>query len=300
MNIKLKSIIAVLWYEAVRERCGVETAYAFEKLFWPNSFRRSGGETQRPCKADRYKRGLRRPDRKSALDVERRYPGTLKWLELPLWLVMDDRRWTQRELERIITNERPDLIRRLRPNGNSESPYLLTLDSLWREGNVRALTVLLALLRYAKLRGLEHVHANAAFVAKQVFFCIATRPPFYSVRREMFEYLNPRFFSDTYSFETKMPGASVQHALTVISKLRKVLTMADELGLISYQPRSRTAFAYNSLRSGIDGIYSKLLKGFTPKWRNRADEIWLWRTSRYERWEGVSGSIGCSNRRASS
>ncbi len=256
-NDEVDAIAAMVWHAVVCFRTGLSTSYAIEKHFWPENFYRRNGETSRSCKPDRYERGESLPDANTTAHVENRYPGTRRWLDLLLWHVMKDRRWTVRELTGIIGNARPGIMRRLRPNSRCQDPHLFAVDSLWRQGDTEALAVLLGLIRYAELTGHERLHADAVYAAMHVSFFVAAGDAFYPARHRFFAYLKSHFFSRTYSCGS-VTFKATEEVDEVVSSLREILVMADELKLISSGPRTRGKLAYLSFRKGLEVVHTEL------------------------------------------
>lgn len=76
------------WYEGLRQRTGLATAYKLEQHFEPESFRKQDGVTSNRCKWQRYAVGRHTPQAKWAARVDARVPGSLQELQHPLWAVL--------------------------------------------------------------------------------------------------------------------------------------------------------------------------------------------------------------------
>jgi len=258
-NGLVDEIRAMAWYAAVRERASLTTPYQLEKHFTPEKFRYGpDGECIRPCQWDRYARGKKGPGAKTAARVEARYSGTKHWLTLPLWRVIRDPPPPLAELHAIITAVRPTLAAHLsHPLNFSQAERrrsyalssLKTIDSLWRQGDVDALTALLACARDAELTRNAHQHAEAALAAMNVFILLATSEPFYSIRQPLFKLLKKRFFSYRYLMDFTLCSELVD-INKAVENLRRTLTLAQQFG-IETTPRNRGRLAYWMYREGL-------------------------------------------------
>ncbi|MBK5396641.1 hypothetical protein JFU47_07945 [Pseudomonas sp. TH39(2020)] len=78
------------WYEGVRKRSKLNTAYALEQHFEPESFRRraANDKPSYPCKWKKYEIGLRTPQPRLLERVNSLLPGSLQELRHPLWDVL--------------------------------------------------------------------------------------------------------------------------------------------------------------------------------------------------------------------
>jgi hypothetical protein len=76
------------WYEGLRQRSGLATAYKLEQHFEPESFRKQDGITSNRCKWQRYAAGRHTPQAKLAARVDARVPGSLQELQHPLWAIL--------------------------------------------------------------------------------------------------------------------------------------------------------------------------------------------------------------------
>lgn len=258
-NSSVDELRTVAWYAAVRERASLTTPYQLEKHFTPEKFRYGpDGECIRPCQWDKYARGKKVPSAKTAARVEARYPGTKSWLTLPLWRVIRDPPPPLAELHAIITAVRPALAAHLShplnlPQTERRHSYRLssikTIDSLWRQGDVNALTALLACVRDAELARNPYQHAEAALAAMHVFFLVATRAPFYSIRRPLFKLLKERFFMYRYpmGFTLCAEWVDIDDA---VDSLRRAFALAQQFN-IGLTPHNRGRLAYWMYREGL-------------------------------------------------
>lgn len=271
-NDPVDALRTLAWYDAVRRRSWLKTPYQLEKLFAPEKFRYGpDGECIRPCQWDKYARGLVVPSTKLAERVEARYPGTKRWLILPLWRVIRDPPPPVTELHAIIAAVRPALTAHLSHPYNvlhaeRRQPHRLssikTIDSLWRQGDVNALTALLACARDAELTQNEHQHAEAALAAMYVFFLVATHRPLYSIRKPLFELLKERFFSRRYPMGLTL-CAEVVNIDDAVNSLSRALALAPWFN-IEVTPRGRGKLAYWMYQEGLFAFGTAIL-GRLPK-----------------------------------
>lgn len=93
-NKALQQLRVQTWFNAVAEASG-KTAYELEKEFAPSTVDRENFNKQRARLWEKYRLGKTMPTIKekkggrkgTAQLVEEKYPGTLKWLEHPIWIL---------------------------------------------------------------------------------------------------------------------------------------------------------------------------------------------------------------------
>lgn len=95
-NKLIRELKVKTWFTAVAKVSG-KTAYELEKEFAPSYVDRDGFGKHRARLWEKYRLGKTVPTmiktesgrRPIALLVEEKYPGTLKWLESPIWRLLD-------------------------------------------------------------------------------------------------------------------------------------------------------------------------------------------------------------------
>lgn len=252
---QIKAIRIRLWFAGVRDRSGAPSAYALEREFSSEKFKKGpDGEVVRPCKWDKYARGESMPGPALLEQVEKAFPSTRAWLDLPLWEVVSEVPPPRAELHKLIAFSRPNLAARLQPVGTKKNSYRIwnssTIDSLWKQGDVNALTTLLAIVRDAEQSGNDDQHAEAAVAAMQVFFLLATRQPFHFVRLELFDFLRDRFFSRTYREGITLRAHLVDIDIAT-STLGRAIDLGISLGLISDRDDQKARLNYWMWREGL-------------------------------------------------
>lgn len=87
----LKSLRIRYWYEVLRQRTALNTAYQLEQYFEPDSFARDdkGLVKYYKNKWTRYEQGCHRPQSTLLTKVEEKAPGSTWDLNHPLWSVLD-------------------------------------------------------------------------------------------------------------------------------------------------------------------------------------------------------------------
>lgn len=89
----LEIVRVIFWYEGVRKRSKLNTAYALEQYFEPESFRRRA-DNDRPsyrCKWQSYEFGIHTPQARLTERVNSILPGSLQELHHPLWDVLKNK-----------------------------------------------------------------------------------------------------------------------------------------------------------------------------------------------------------------
>lgn len=87
----LRSLRIRYWYETLRQRAGLNTAYQLENYFEPESFARDtdGSVKYYRNKWNRYELGRHLPQSRLLKKVEEKAPGSIRVLQHPLWSVLD-------------------------------------------------------------------------------------------------------------------------------------------------------------------------------------------------------------------
>lgn len=87
----LKSLSIRFWYESLRRRTGLTTAYSLEQFFEPGSFIRGESDSISSYRNKwiRYEDGIHRPQNALVKKVEEKCPGSGRNLVHPIWRVLD-------------------------------------------------------------------------------------------------------------------------------------------------------------------------------------------------------------------
>lgn len=148
------------WYEGLRQRTGLATAYKLEQHFEPESFRKQDGITSNRCKWQRYAAGRHTPQAKLAARVDARIPGSLQELQHPLWAVLKQQPSRITLSEIFLQQLKPDVQAALfEPVGGVEVYWqrarvtVVLMRKLERIASLDALTALTWLLREAIAQG---------------------------------------------------------------------------------------------------------------------------------------------------
>lgn len=129
-NKLIRELKVKTWFAAIAEASG-KTAYELEKEFAPSYVDREEFGKHRARLWDKYRLGKAMPTvnekeggrRPIALLVEEKYPGTLKWLQSPIWMLLDlDIELSMNDLRSIYESLDPR-IARLIINDKKESLF---------------------------------------------------------------------------------------------------------------------------------------------------------------------------------
>lgn len=116
-NKLIRELKVKTWFQAVAKVSG-KTAYELEKEFAPSYVDREGFGKRRARLWEKYRLGKTMPTvtkteggrRPIALLVEEKYPGTLKWLECPIWKLLDlDIEVSMKDLRLIYESLAPEI-----------------------------------------------------------------------------------------------------------------------------------------------------------------------------------------------
>lgn len=148
------------WYEGLRQRMGLATAYKLEQHFEPESFRKQDGITSNRCKWQRYAAGRHTPQAKLATRVDARVPGSLQELQHPLWAILKQQPSRTALSEAFLQRLKPDVQAVLfEPVGGIEVYWqrarvtVVLMRKLERIASLDALAALTWLLRESLAQG---------------------------------------------------------------------------------------------------------------------------------------------------
>lgn len=148
------------WYEGLRQRSGLATAYKLEQHFEPESFRKQDGITSNRCKWQRYAAGRHTPQATLAARVDVRVPGSLQELQHPLWAILKQQPSRTTMSEALLQRLKPDVQAVLfEPVGGIEVYWqrarttVVLMRKLERIASLDALAALTWLLREAIAQG---------------------------------------------------------------------------------------------------------------------------------------------------
>lgn len=183
-NNTVEMLALSYWYEGLRHRTGLKTAYALEFYFEKESFRRNSNGTIRHYRSkwSRYEQNLISPKAKTLSRVELLAPGSTRDLNHPLWTLM----------KRIIQNERIDFDGYFRTlsidiqlvlfrassdvfwdSSRREPTTQLLLDKLERRASIDSLSALIAIVVEADQLGRRSHAVTAARSLHRVLLMLA-------------------------------------------------------------------------------------------------------------------------------
>ena len=202
------------WFRAVAQASGL-TPRELEHKFSESD---SDKKVKRSCVWDKYRRGevvprmgLRPGGGLNLVDrVEATYPGTAKWLTLPLWRLLDKAPMEMSEIRGYLEGL-PNLIRQIfiygsaQPSGlfwRRDTDYDDACDLLLRFGSLDGLTAVLALVKEAEVIQDQYQHQNCVQKAGEYLARLAYQgllPE--KLIDELSNYLVQRVASAGYFFE---------------------------------------------------------------------------------------------------
>lgn len=202
------------WFRAVSLESGL-TPRELEKTFSESEPKK---KVQRSCVWDKYRRGEVvprsgfRPDGGLNLvdRVEASYPGTAKWLTLPLWRLLDRAPMEMSEIRRCYEGL-PNLMRQIfiytqaEPSGlfwRRDTDYDDACDHLLRFGNLDGLTAVLALVKEAAVIQDQYQHQHCVQIGRGYIARLAHLGMLpQMLTGELLNYLDRRVTAAGYFFE---------------------------------------------------------------------------------------------------
>lgn len=164
----LKSLSIRFWYENLRRRTGLTTAYSLEHFFEPSSFIRGESDSISSYRNKwiRYEDGIHRPQPTLVRKIEEKCPGSARDLDHPLWRVLD------LSDQKVLKGD--SFLRTLAPSvqaamfsPDDDAPLIqsarlpitfVLLNRLERKANLDALACLVWILRQSVQDGAVHTN----------------------------------------------------------------------------------------------------------------------------------------------
>lgn len=154
------------WFNAVSIASGLSVFQLEKKFATSNQVRTTLKGTVRPCLWDKYRRGEVVPRTKDGAKgnpslvtrVEEAYPGTARWLSLPLWHLASDQTFTMADIKEIyegLPSPLKELFTEGKPDGKFWRREDIEPDDAYSElllvGGLDAATAILAMIREAEI-----------------------------------------------------------------------------------------------------------------------------------------------------
>ena len=248
----------MVWYAAVKQRSGFETAYMLGKHFSPEQFRRGpDGESIYPSKWNKYKRGDTVPSNTLVKHVESEFKGTARWLELTLWDVIRKKPPSIIKIKAIVSTVRPGLAKHISglksniPKQDSRRLYSTTsIDSLWRQGDLDSLAALFALIRDAELKNNNFQYIEASVASMYVILRQLIKEPLYTVRHDLFQYVQTSYFNFTPDKKVSLFPIDIE-AEEAIEQLKNAINIAQQHNIIGNTDNEISRLSYWMWREGV-------------------------------------------------
>ncbi|AKF47403.1 hypothetical protein SAMN05444506_104277 [Pseudomonas syringae] len=172
------------WYEGLKQRTGLGSAYAMELYFENESFKRNANGTIRHYRSkwSRYEQNTISPKAKTLATVEQLAPGSTHEINHPLWQIMDsvdkDKETNFDEYFKILSFDIQAVLFSGESVGIStcsirEPVTQLLLDKLERRAGLDALACLIAIMLEAKKRQRKSLMPKVALVLHNVLLIVA-------------------------------------------------------------------------------------------------------------------------------
>lgn len=168
VNDAVKRLRTTAWLDDARTRAGCTSWPEFDKMYVERGRSRSN-------LGEKWRKGIVEPSRYSAEKLEERLPGTLAVFDSPLWVLLENRRFGQSEVERIMSACRPQKASGLPffwlfPGDEVRwkqwrcLPTLIMRDTggLAHRGDMWGFLALLWTVRYAEADGDQELHHLAS------------------------------------------------------------------------------------------------------------------------------------------
>ncbi|KAA0691795.1 hypothetical protein DT594_16275 [Halopseudomonas laoshanensis] len=144
-------------------------------------------------------------------------------------------------LANVIVNARPHLATHIKPRDASLSSPI-TINSLWKQGDLPAFEALLGLIRHAELTSDLGQYVEASWAGLHVASFLSISTPLEAVRDEFLQLLWRRFFR---TLRDILSPLGVDYQLQAeATRLKRILETATRNGVITGRRKEKARFAY--------------------------------------------------------
>lgn len=268
------SLATKVWFSALLDNSGLASGYALESLLSPACIKLlPDGTKSRSGRWYKYARGISTPSVRTQSQVDRICPGTSTWLYAPLWKLISSDGLEIEEITDVISGARPHLAKHVISNRRVfRSPR--TINSLWKQGDLRALEALLAITQLGAVTEDLAIYVEASWAALHVAGLLMTNTPLRAVEPELTCILWEQYFVYLSEVTSPMPqNYSLGHVTELYRKMRLVAQSRDPLMSLKEERRfafwlSKEGLLHTFSLSNIDSLmrdYEKQKRGkLTP------------------------------------
>lgn len=208
------------WFNAVSLASGLTACQLDMRYAEKHQVKRLRDGMQRPCIWDKYRRGTVGPSikpRKGKSEsivqrVERDYPGTARWLSLPLWRLLEAEQITMHDLQQIFNGLNATVRGQLLyPTIPEEGLFWQKslrdterlVETLFKLNSLDGTTALVGLIREAEICQDQFLHQEAYWAVISTLETLECEPALREVLPELRLYLIEKFTSVSYSVDGK-------------------------------------------------------------------------------------------------
>ncbi|MCU7875280.1 MAG: hypothetical protein KZQ84_00520 [Candidatus Thiodiazotropha sp. (ex Lucinoma borealis)] len=198
----LRSLRSKVWFHFVSHKTGLHTGYGLENFLESGRINRSGSRLTRPCKYDRYKRGLHIPRKRTSEKVEKQVPGARYYLNHSFWEVAETPAESEIAIYRSLRRLRPE-IKRLIFDNYRDSRMIVRNRSVGLNETFKILSCEADFDALAAAIGLIQVEIHHKNPYGIVVLCarpteiligrLIAKPPFSEVADELYQYVHTQF-----------------------------------------------------------------------------------------------------------
>jgi len=245
-------IKTMLWYRIVADHLQVNSAYALEKHFFPEIFKK--GENRlainRPCRWDKYRRGIYVPNKYYVDLVEEECPGTRLWIEHPLWEIIKQKDSNLVELYNQLSKLRPEVTEilfreahfgkkkaHIRKNTNEE-----TLKKLTAICDLDSFTACIGLIQESDYTDNSLFRPFCSRAAFTIFKNTMAFLPFHHIACPLYRYIKPYFINE-YIDDAKWIQRVENFNITKHIELQNyIILYFEDMGVLGYSSEEQIFF----------------------------------------------------------
>jgi|GEM_PF-3711544 hypothetical protein len=258
-----------IYLDYVCKRAGIsKKGYQLEQHFEPEKITlRSAGIRQRSGKWDRLVALKTFPSEVTIQLIEKRYPRSRYYLEMPLWEALQPTSKSSKEWTQLYHRLRPALrdaaLSLVSPEDNTVRIKHIrskALDNILFEGDADALACTIALLRHAKAcKAGAYVCRLIEWKINALLFGVLNYAPFYQQKHVIFKLFTQVVIGDDDgNFIFKPMWQFSDDELHIKFQVQNsIILMAEDIGLIR-AIREEQYFAYLVRKSNMYAVYEEL------------------------------------------
>lgn len=221
----IKVLKSRTWLNEILIKSELPSPYALESYFSPSCLRNESEEgRKRTSRWQKYKRGETLPSKRTVAAVEAHFPGTALWFHTPLWRLIGEEEMHLHDIADVIGTARPHLAKHVKSRCNALARPM-TVNSLWRQGDLEALSALLAVVRHAEITRNLAQYVEASWASLNLAIFISSTTALSAIQEEFLDTIWDRFFRRLQALPTSyVDGWTKEQSLAGVQRIVEAAT----------------------------------------------------------------------------